>query len=74
MFKRQGIDEYLDKRNLATRAYRSTKFLVPNYQIAHFKTCLLYKGSKLWNELPIDVKNIDTYLAFKEKTKFLSKL
>ena len=74
MYKRQGEDEYVDKRSLATRAYRATKFIIPNYQVAHFKTSLLYKGSSLWNNLPIDVKNIDTYSAFKEKTKFLSKI
>ena len=33
----------------------------------------LYKGSKLWNELPTDIKAIDTISAFKEKTKTMSK-
>ena len=74
MYKRQSEDKYLDKGNLATRAYRATKFTIPKYQVAHFKTSLLYKGSNSWNNLPIDVKNIDTYSAFKEKTKFLSKI
>ena len=74
MYKRQSMDEYLDKRNLATRAYNSTKFVVPKYQITHFKTSLLYKGSNLWNQLQTEIKNIETYSAFKEKTKFLSKI
>ena len=74
MYKRQSMDEYIDKRNLPTRAYNATKFLIPNYQITHFKTSLLYKGSNLWNQLQTDIKNINTYSAFKEKTKFLSKL
>ena len=74
MYKRQSMGEYIDKRNLATRAYNATKFIIPNYQITHFKTSLLYKGSQLWNQLPTEIKNIDTYSGFKEKTKSLSKI
>ena len=64
MYKRQSEDDYLDKRNLGTRAYTATKFKIPNYQITHFKTSLLYKGSKLWNELQTEVKMIDSFSAF----------
>ena len=67
MYKRQSMDEYIDKRNLPTRAYNAIKFPIPNYQISHFKTSLLYKGSYLWNQLPTDIKNINIYSAFKEK-------
>ena len=38
MYKRQSRDKYFDKRNLATQAYTATQFLVPNYQLTHFKT------------------------------------
>ena len=71
MYKRQSMGEYIDKKNLATRAYNATKFIIPNYQITHFKTSLLYKGSQLWNQLPTAIKNIDTYSGFKEKNKIL---
>ena len=68
------MDEYLDKIDLATRAFTASKVLVPNYQLTHFKDSLLYKGSKLWNELPTEVKQIDSYLGFKDKTKLRSKI
>ena len=73
MYKRQVNEEYVDGRNLPTRAYQATKFLVPEYNITQFKSSTLYKGSTLWNELPTEIKNIDTYITFKEKTKLLSK-
>ena len=74
MFKRQNIDTYLDKRILPTRAHQYTKFLVPNFHLTQFKNSLLYKGAIMWNQSPNELKLIDTYIAFKEKTKLLSKL
>ena len=64
---------YLDKRDLQTRAFQAPKFIVPKYNIKLFTFSIIYKGSILWNQLPNDVKNIDTFLAFKNKTKQLSK-
>ena len=74
MFKRQDIDMYLDKRDLSTRAHQYTKFLVPIFQLTQFKNSILYKGANMWNSLPNDLKQIDTFSAFKDKTKLLSKL
>ena len=73
MFKRKEHEIYLDNRNLQTRAFQAPTFIVPNYNIKQFTNSLLYKGSTLWNQLPNDVKNIDTFLAFKNKIKQLSK-
>ena len=73
MYKRQNIDSYLDKRDLPTRAHQYTKFLVPNYHLSQFKKSLLYNGAAMWNKLPNDLKQIETYAAFKDKTKLLSK-
>ena len=74
MYKRQDVDKYLDKRELPTRAHQYTKFLVPAFNITQFKNSLLYNGAVMWNQLPNDLKQVDTYTAFKEKTKELSKL
>ena len=74
MFKRQDTDSYIDKRISPTRAHQYTKFLVPNFQLTQFKNSLLYKGALMWNQLPNDLKQIDTYTTFKEKTKLLSKV
>ena len=74
MYHRKDHDQYLDIRPLPTRAHQAPRFVVPHYNVTQFKKSLLYKGSTLWNDLPNDVKNIDTFLAFKEKTKKLSKI
>ena len=73
MYKRKENEIYLDKRDLQTRAFQAPKFIVPKYNIKLFTFSIIYKGSILWNQLPNDVKNIDTFLAFKNKTKQLSK-
>ena len=73
MYKRKENPVYLDQKNLQTRAYQAPKFIVPNFNIIQFKNSILYKGSSMWNELHNETKNIPTYLAFKEKTKILSK-
>ena len=74
MYKRQTNKEYIDMRALPTRAYQATKFIVPDYNLSQFKNSILYKGSTMWNELPVETKNIDTYILFKEKTKALAKI
>ena len=74
IYHRKDHVQYLDTRPLPTRAHQAPKFLIPNYNITQFKMSLLYKGSNLWNNLPNDIKNIDNFLAFKEKIKELSKI
>ena len=73
MYKRKDTPTYLDQKKLQTRAYQAPKFIVPNYNLTQFKKSTLYKGSSLWNELQTKTKNIETYSAFKNKTKLLSK-
>ena len=73
MYKRKGMEIYLDRRDLPTRTHEATTFLVPNFQLTQFKNSLLYKGAIMWNQSPNELKQIDTYIAFKEKTKLLSK-
>ena len=73
IYKRKDYETYLDNRNFQTRAFQAPKCVVPKYNIKQFTHSLLYKGSTLWNQLPNDIKNIDTFLAFKNKTKKLSK-
>ena len=73
MYKRKDHETYLDNRALPTRAFQAPKFTIPKYNIKQYTQSLLYKGSTLWNQLPNDVKNIDTFLALKNKTKEMSK-
>ena len=73
MYKRKEFDIYLDDRHLPTRAYQAPKFTVPKFNNKQFTNSLLYKGSQLWNQLPNEIKNIDSYLAFKNTTKQRSK-
>ena len=74
MYKRQGMDDYLDKHNLSTQAYQTTKFLVPKFQLTQFKNSLLYKGAIIWNQSATELNEIGTYIAFKEQTKLLSRI
>ena len=52
----------------------SHNLLVPNFQLTQSKNSILYKGVDMWNNLPNNLKQIDTFSAFKDKTELLSKL
>ena len=73
MYKRQTNTQYVDTQDLPTRAYQATKFIVPDYNLTQYKSSILYKGSAMWNELPTETKNINSYTSLKEKTKFFLK-
>ena len=74
MYKRKDIPTYLDPKKLLPRAYQALTFIVPNFNLAQFKIeNFVYKGCSLWNELQTETNNTETYLAFKNKTKLLSK-
>ena len=50
------------------RFNQTTPILVPRIWNKHSEQCVIYRGPKIWNELPLDVRE-QTYNCFKMKLK-----
>ena len=42
---------------------------VPKRNLEFSKKSFLYSGNKLWNDIPLDIRNSPTVLTFKKKLK-----
>ena len=74
MYKRMSKPGLLNKREIRTRAHDAPLFNVPIPRCEAFKRSVSFHGSSAWNNLNIDVRNIDNYLSFKHKQKQLMSL
>ena len=53
----------------ATERYGSKNLIPPLVRIDLIKNSLSFSGSTLWNNLPIDLKNVNSQNLFKKKLK-----
>ena len=60
MYKRSKDVDYVDARNLPTRQFDKLVLKIPDVVLT--KT---FKGSTLWNGLPIEIQHCPTYKEFK---------
>ena len=65
MFKRACKKEYLDKTIRVTRQGNSKILLIPKPKTNKFMNAPIYKGSKIWNNLPSKIRNASSFLVFK---------
>lgn len=54
---------------LEKRSRMKIKFDLPRPNYEKFKDFPLYRGSKLWDALPQDIQNADSYLEYKSKVR-----
>ena len=69
MYKRSQDESYLDKREVNTRERDAKVFKVFIPKGEAYKGSVLYKGAVEWNNLEVETRNINSYLAFKNKQK-----
>ena len=69
MYKRSQEESYLDKREVNTRERDANVFKVFIPKGEAYKRSVLYKGAVEWNNLEVETRNINSYLAFKNKQK-----
>ena len=69
MYKRSQDESYLDKREVNTRERDANVFKVFIAKGEAYKRSVLYKGAVEWNNLEVETRNINSYLAFKNKQK-----
>lgn len=52
-----------------TRTRHKIKFYVPRPRKERYKNFPFYRGSQLWDRLPVDIQQADTYQGFKTRIK-----
>ena len=59
----------LDNRNINTRAHDAPLFIVKVPKNETYKRSIEFAGASLWNELPVNTRNIDNVQEFKRLQK-----
>ena len=69
MYRRSRNPKYIDNRNLATRQFDKIVLKTPGVILTKTFQSPIYKGSQLWNSLPQEIQNCETYTKFKYQYK-----
>ena len=69
MYLRSQKTEYVDNRNLLTRAHGKKLLRVNMPRTEKYKKCVAYKGAIIWNSLTIEDQSAESYNAFKMQSK-----
>lgn len=69
MYKQQSNQDIVNNRNVFTRAHDATLFLCFKPKNESSKKSALYRGAIHWNNLTVNVRNIEGYEAFKLNRK-----
>ena len=65
MFKYRNNVKYVNKRNVRTRLHDAPVFITKKTNNEKYKQNVFYYGAIKWNNLPVNVRNIETYETFK---------
>ena len=60
---------YTYDRYYHTRAVTHNNMILPPINLSQYKTSIAYNGPKLWNMLPVEIKNTETLFNFKKSYK-----
>ena len=69
MYSRLSREDLLDGHNIRTRAHDVPLFDVKVPKIKTYKRAVEYAGAVRWNSLPAEVRNIQSFPAFKQKQR-----
>ena len=69
MYKQQTNYDIIDARDIRTRAHDAILFITNRPFCEKYKSNVFYYGARLWNELPVYERKIDTYENFKNVQK-----
>ena len=65
MYRRSMDPVYVDNRQLVTRQFDKKVLKIPDVELTKTFKSPIYMGSSLWNALPQNIQNSDTYTKFK---------
>ena len=69
MFKQKENQNIIVNREIRTRRHRAVVFETNRPNIEMYKRGTLYKGALEWNNLPVDTRNTEKFVTFKEIQK-----
>ena len=69
MYDRKYKADYLQNAVRQLRAYEAPVFIEYQSENAAFERSVLFRGSKLWNQLPVNIRHIQNYDAFERNSK-----
>ena len=69
MYIRKKNKVLLNNKEIRTKAHDAPLFKVITSRCESFKRSVGYFGATEWNNLPVNIRNIDNFLAFKQQQK-----
>ena len=69
MFKQKENDKLVVNRYIRTRRHDAIVYETCRPNLETYKKGTIYRGIEEWNNLPVNVRNIETFTAFKEMQK-----
>ena len=69
MFKYKNNIKYINRRNVRTRLHDAPVFVTKKPNNEKYKQNVFYYGAVQWNNMPVNVRNIETYEKFKSVQK-----
>ena len=69
MFKQKNNKDLTVNREIRTRRHDAVVYetCIPNLEL--YKKGTIYRGILEWNSLPVNMRNVQTFTAFKEQQK-----
>ena len=71
MYTRIGDQHYVDNREIRKRAHDAPLFKVKVPKLESYKRSVEYAGSFQWNNLPVEIRGINSHKLFKAKQKHI---
>ena len=64
MYCKLSNNQWVDRREIRTRAHDAPLFKVKVPKIESYKRAVEYSGAFRWNDLPADLRNVNSYYSF----------
>ena len=69
MFKQKENENLVVDRDIRTRRHGAIVYETYRPNVETYKKGTIYRGVEEWNNLPVELRNIETFAAFKESQK-----
>ena len=69
VYHRKSCHSYINVPRRQLRQFEAPVFIEYKSENTTFERSVLYRGAKYWNQLTVEVRNIDNYEAFKKNRK-----
>ena len=71
MFNRRQLPQYMNIPARQLRQYEAPVLIEYKAENSTFQRSVLFNGAKCWNQMPVEVRNIENYESFKKNRREL---